>query len=728
MAQLTLIEFDKWCREFLDQNFDKKDAIDDSQKLASKDVFIGGGGDEKEIIVTVSADFKAATKSSTMPLLQMPGEDPTSKTPAIDISAVTPKTVIIEKYQAFFEKLPELRITKTDIQAVVRFLASRPKASHFAQDLARVNTIVCKAAKIPLQELKLGEDVKVIDGPLKGAGGRVILFDPNRIKTTIRIQLPNASKADVDITEIERDMSLYLSVQGTYAGESIQDRDSITNISLGYSSEFIARGIFEDFLASYAGIPGYEDYGQNKSSKKIEEGRGAFTSLAYMLGHELMHFRYAHHTTTVNKAMKDVVMPRILADYQNPISTHIWKSKAIPRVRDFEEIQNNTYMSNILDIPVVDSAVGPQVSFGKGIWGFGWISLMDVKPVKVKPGIPQEVEALLKGKDSTDPVALLAKLGIDVDPNMDPAQVKDALDRLQKKYSQEIQAWELRFRAKRRNLEGIKDFQAAKEWVTDITHPKDQKRVKVDSVAIAPYPLSRRSVEDLAIIYAAALGLFEKMPEEDAVGIHPPQEPGDKPDFPPDDIEQPPDDDDGGGGGLPPINDEPQPQGYQPGMIVRVNRNVKIPGRDPAARRDGIVMEATGNPDRTQTVKIRIDDGDVMQACKHKNPTRDPNPVTCLLSSNDITISPNQPPKPKKPGEGQQLKRGKWRQGQLVRNEKTGDVAVIVGVAFDKEGKPVLNVDKDPAVVKAAQVAEGRQPSANSLLTLIAEVAHGSVR
>lgn len=722
MTQLSLIEYDRWCRDTLDKEFDASDKVD-------KDTVGEADQESGTVTVRVTSSCSAEVRESDVDLVQYKGRPSFGKKP-IPIEDTVPKVRLIQKYDSLFKQIPPVVISKTDIAAVTQFLSSKKTASHFGQDLRRVDNIVCLAAKITPKDIRVGEDVEVIIGPFKGVKGRVYFFD---LKTlTVRVMNGARQVFDVKLDEVERRMTLYLQSEGKNLDQWGYQRGNIQTIKMGYNPEFIARGILEDYLGHYAGIPGYEDFGMNRG--KIEEGRGAYTSVAFMVGHELMHYRYSHALTEVSKSILQDMMPHQLPEYKDSFNDSVYKNVAKERIYHYSEIQNNTYMSQILDVPTVDGSMGCHTNKGGyKIWGYGWLSLKKVNPVTITPEFPypaliermsEDEEALTDLMSAIDPslvpdatapkrskkkvqeakakggvpdnVAKWIKGQADKGKAVDP-EVVAWIERV----SADIQGYDMELSYERQDLHGASEYHDAASNETSVKNPKDDKKVTLTSFVVNASLLDEHACKDAGVAYASVLGLLSRPTKEDVeVGTHDVQDTGDKPEFDDEDLEDPPD--------FPPPpppppgDNPPSPRGYKQGDIVRINSNVTIPGRDPSAKRDGVVTSASTNPDRTQTVTILVDDGMVMKACRHKHPVQDPNPVEVTLNSNQITMSPNQPKEPKvKDGSGdQQQEQNKYKQGQVVKNNQTGEVGVVVGVGWDAEGKIILDVNTDVNAVK----------------------------
>ena len=106
---------------------------------------------------------------------------------------------------------------------------------------------------------------------------------------------------------------------------------------LRYNPAFIAKAILQDMLAKKVGLKGMEKYG------------GAMASLAYMIGHEMLHVIYNHFDKNVNQGLKDMQLPPLLNKSG---------SKELKRVMGntvpIEELMNNRFMSAMFDMPAVN--------------------------------------------------------------------------------------------------------------------------------------------------------------------------------------------------------------------------------------------------------------------------------------------------------------------------------------------------------------------------------------
>lgn len=716
MSAVSLVEFDAWCKEYLDANFRPEHKLQpDILSTAEKIIKDGPSG---TVVVRVGVDMSASVVSSRVPLIQDIGMKPIGPK-AYDISSSAPKSVLVTLYQSHFSKLPSLSITNMDVKAVVHFLSIKKGASHFQSDLQRVDKVIQRATKITFDDIQRNERIKVIAGPCKDLTGVVYNFDPAKKDKLIKIKGEDNQTYKVDINNIERDMTLYLGTSGQPDGKGGFKRETITGVTLGYNADFIARGIFEDWLAYYGGVPGYEKYGQDG------EGSGAYVSLAYMLGHELMHYRYAHTASDVHSSLISLMMPTYLKDYENRLSRNFYMSVAQGRAYELSEIQNNTYMSDILDVPAVNGALGPQIKNGMGIWAFGYLTLTKIEKNKIKPETPEllnvlkaalksSVHAKIASSDEAPAKKRRSKKSVSesmasIPPELlqDPNALQQMIDDITKKLEQDVDVWDLTFEWTRENIRGVKQLRSAKEHTGKVKHPVDGKELELDSYIVAKWQLNPMVLCEAARVYCAVMGLFNEetiKEQEEKTPVHEIQRTDDDRDFKDDDLEP----DEGEPPPPPPPGKKPpkEKHGYQPGQIVRVNKGVDIPGRAANSSRDGIVVDATNNPDRTQNVTILIDDGEVMKAIRHKHPVNDPNPVQGVFNSGDITVSPNRPlpPKKKEGAEGRNIEH-EYEQGQIVKN-KNGDIGVIVGVSYDKDDNVTLKVNKDPEVVKEYMLKE----------------------
>lgn len=144
---------------------------------------------------------------------------------------------------------------------------------------------------------------------------------------------------------------------------------SETDYVLGYSPIFITQAIFSDYLKHYAGVPGWENY------------KGALASFAYMIGHELLHYRYNHMAPQVRLTIEGHHSKRFPVDktskYKKVINNIIKQEST-----EFEELMNNSSLNRILKMPTVDGGIGVHLGNDNGVMYSG---ILTVDSVKIKP-------------------------------------------------------------------------------------------------------------------------------------------------------------------------------------------------------------------------------------------------------------------------------------------------------------------------------------------------------
>ena len=64
------------------------------------------------------------------------------------------------------------------------------------------------------------------------------------------------------------------------------------SVHMRYNPQFIGNGILRDYINHFSGLPEYKNY------------KGAKTTLAFVIGHELLHYRYNHFDPKISTALK----------------------------------------------------------------------------------------------------------------------------------------------------------------------------------------------------------------------------------------------------------------------------------------------------------------------------------------------------------------------------------------------------------------------------------------
>lgn len=115
--------------------------------------------------------------------------------------------------------------------------------------------------------------------------------------------------------------------------------------ALKYSSKFIAECIVEDYIYHFSGMYGYEHY------------KGALTSFCYLIGHELLHYRNNHFAPHMTKTIMKLLHPVEHGNNGEKSKNYI-DSILYDESQKFIELQNNSYMSKILDVGAVNRGIG----------------------------------------------------------------------------------------------------------------------------------------------------------------------------------------------------------------------------------------------------------------------------------------------------------------------------------------------------------------------------------
>jgi len=116
---------------------------------------------------------------------------------------------------------------------------------------------------------------------------------------------------------------------------------------LAYYSGFIAQAIIEDYIYRYSGVPGYDNHG------------GAPATFAYLIGHELLHYRYNHFGSKVSKGILRQLGMTAHGEWKVPAKNKkALDSLLMSEKTKFEESMNNSLMSEILGVPTTNGGVG----------------------------------------------------------------------------------------------------------------------------------------------------------------------------------------------------------------------------------------------------------------------------------------------------------------------------------------------------------------------------------
>ena len=132
---------------------------------------------------------------------------------------------------------------------------------------------------------------------------------------------------------------------------------------LGYNPEFLTKAITLDYIKHYAGVPGWEEYG------------GAFDSFCYMIGHELLHYRFNHQSPQIRKRLESFNRKNFPVDTSNPAFRAIIGKETTY----LEELMNNSFLSRILNMPSCDSGIGVFLGQKSGVLFSGYLSVEEAE-------------------------------------------------------------------------------------------------------------------------------------------------------------------------------------------------------------------------------------------------------------------------------------------------------------------------------------------------------------
>lgn len=118
-----------------------------------------------------------------------------------------------------------------------------------------------------------------------------------------------------------------------------------------YNLKFVERCIFEDYIKFYSGVPNFRNY------------KGALQTIAYLIGHELLHDQLAHFSERMRKylyqsSFKNYNINSLQTPLQ-PEAKNILKRQQVYK----QEVMCNTIMTKALDIGAVDTGVEGNNSY-----------------------------------------------------------------------------------------------------------------------------------------------------------------------------------------------------------------------------------------------------------------------------------------------------------------------------------------------------------------------------
>ncbi|QIG72108.1 hypothetical protein EVB95_274 [Rhizobium phage RHph_TM2_3B] len=230
-----------------------------------------------------------------------------------------------------------------------------------------------------------GQDLMIIDGgysynklkihdlpdnapvQLQGATGAVSTDTDFRLKTQIPIQnyiegildkLPNLiiTKEDIIFSSIyvsnvtgfktfANDMNRFetIEIDSNPQVTLYVTKDPLDRYVLRYNPTFILKTIIHDWIFKATGFKLMAKYG------------GAMSTFAYMLGHEILHYRFDHFNPVVSAAIDSKCVDVIAL--KKAVNPKMAKSIVRSMRTVAEEIMVNSLMSQLMDMPAVDSGL-----------------------------------------------------------------------------------------------------------------------------------------------------------------------------------------------------------------------------------------------------------------------------------------------------------------------------------------------------------------------------------
>jgi len=112
-------------------------------------------------------------------------------------------------------------------------------------------------------------------------------------------------------------------------------------IVLKYNPNFIRTAVLEDYVMKYTDPVAYARH------------EGVLSTLAFCIGHEMLHFRYGHLNSSVQMALTQAISGG-LKTHPNKNINKLLRNIMSPTVYEHEELMNNVYLERKLKIPTVD--------------------------------------------------------------------------------------------------------------------------------------------------------------------------------------------------------------------------------------------------------------------------------------------------------------------------------------------------------------------------------------
>lgn len=118
------------------------------------------------------------------------------------------------------------------------------------------------------------------------------------------------------------------------------------SLFMRYNNRFIGEAIFHDLLARHMGYPKHDQC-------------NAMTTISYLIGHELLHYRFGHFNPKVSRALIDSSVGIRPTPASDKLTQKILDGISASIQNNIQEAMNNTLMTNLLGVGAADSGVEP---------------------------------------------------------------------------------------------------------------------------------------------------------------------------------------------------------------------------------------------------------------------------------------------------------------------------------------------------------------------------------